>query len=95
MEPEEWSDKAQLPRSEPQARHEFPILKTVTMQLKAGIQHLFDAYQSDSHQGGNRTPDMPTDRRYQAVGFQMQNCDSDSARSEYRPLFDESAKNLG
>ena len=34
--------------------YEFPILKTVSMQLNTGIQNLFNAYQSDFDQGWER-----------------------------------------
>lgn len=34
--------------------YEFPILRTLTLQLNAGVQNLFDAYQSDFDQGWER-----------------------------------------
>lgn len=34
--------------------YEFPILRTLTLQLHAGVQNLFDAYQSDFDQGWER-----------------------------------------
>ena len=34
--------------------YEFPILRTLTLQLNAGVQNLFDSYQSDFDQGWER-----------------------------------------
>ena len=48
--------------------YEFPILRTLTLQLNAGVQNLFDSYQSDFDQAGSAIPATSTGRRCRAAG---------------------------
>ena len=42
--------------------YDFPLYKSVTLQLNAGVQNIFEAYQSDFDQARTVTPNISTVR---------------------------------